>query len=205
MGTSTLLTTYKRWLSESEWLVRAFGEALDINHDDLDQIVRLPAEMCLIRLYDAWSRFCRELVIVSAACRPYTAGGTRLPKAPGISNTSDVIPALLSTYRRRIYEPKWGRASDCIDAASRLGIANTSTITGALGAVSSPERELRITRNFFAHRSEWAANEIRSLHWYISGMSFSIEDLPGQKVQGGITLFEHWVSNLRTIAEAAIQ
>lgn len=207
MGAQTLLETYKRWLSESEWLVDCFLDGIDMpgQNVEMNRIMRLPTEMCLMRVYDAWSRFCRELIIVSAACQPYTARGLQLPKAPGISKRREVIPALLSTYRRRTYEPKWGRADESIDAAIRLGLANKGTISGALGAMTSPAQELRIVRNFYAHRSEWAANEIRGLQWYRSSMGFCIEDLAGQTIQGGLTLFQDWVYDLRVIAEAAVQ
>ncbi len=207
MDSLNLVSLYRRWVVESEWIRSSFVAAL--YEDDVlresDRVSRLPAEMCLIRLFDAWTRFSRELVIVSAACMPYTATGIRLQRASGISKRCEVIPRLIQMYPKRRYEPNWGQARECIDAAWRLGVSNSHAISMALGSTTSPANDLRVVRNYFAHRSENAAEEIRKLPWFKAGIDLCVEELAGRRVLGGLTAFEDWVFDLRLVAEVAIQ
>jgi hypothetical protein len=150
--------------------------------------------MTVIRLHDAWARFCRELIIMSAGCAPYTATGLYLHRVSGVKGRTSVIPKLISTYPKRHYEPRWHSASECIDAAQRLKIANFSTVANALGATSSPAEDLRHVRNFFAHRGKNTADQIRSRSFYRAYMDITIEDLLGQLISPGITLMESVMS-----------
>ena len=166
---------------------------------------RLSAEMAVIRLYDAWARFCRELVILSAGGAPHTANGIPVPRAPGIRGIKDVIPTLMQTYSRRRFEPGWARGSECIDAAVRLRINNLMTVQAAIGATNSPAEELRLVRNFFAHRSLSSAQEIYQQNWHPSGNRLNIENLTARMTTGGVTVMESWILNLQIVAEVAIQ
>lgn len=204
---SSLLLVYRKWLFESEWLMASFTNTVSKQGQQctLDRVSRLPAEMCIIRLYDSWSRFCREIILMSAACKPYTANGVQLNRSPGISKRGEAISRLLRPHTRKIFEPKWGRASECNEAAKTLAILNRVTIISALGSTNSPAEDLRVIRNYFAHRSKYAAQQIRSLNTYKSNTNLCVEELAGQITTGGITIFEDWVYNLRLVAEAAIQ
>jgi len=207
VAAESLLGCYRRFLAETAWLLTAFDAALaglKAAHP-LGELHRLSGEMAVIRLYDAWGRFCRELVISSAGGRPFTASGVRLACPPGIRDRPDVIPLLLSSYRRRIHEPKWAVSLDCLVAARRIGIANLATVTAAIGSTNSPAEDLRRVRNFFAHRGKWSADEVRLNCTFPVGSQLTLEALVGQLVPPGITRMESWVDDLRTVAGAAIQ
>lgn len=167
-------------------------------------MVGLTADMAIVRLHDAWARYCRELVVSSAGERPTTASGIRLPLAPGIRCRRDVIPTLLATFRGPRYEPKWARAQKAIDAATRLHVANVQQIAAALGASNSPAEELRVVRNFLAHRGVDTARQVRALSVY-STRKLNWRLLAADHVGPGVTRFEDWVIRLEALAEAAIQ
>ena len=116
---------------------------------------QLAAEMTVIRIHDAWARYCRELIILSASGNNVTLNGAVVPAV--IAKRSHVIPTLLGTYKKKQYEPKWEKATECIDAAYRLHIANFATVSAALAATNSPAEEIRLVRNFYAHRKHGAA------------------------------------------------
>src|SRR3546814_18217376 len=94
---STLRAPLRSFYSEAAWLQCEFGLAAKLRQPPN----QLTCEMCVLRLHDAWARFCRELVIASAIGHTFTLGGTVLKAAPGISSRASVIPALLATYRKR--------------------------------------------------------------------------------------------------------
>src|SRR4051812_34656847 len=83
----SLQEPYRRFLQETEWLRRAASEAsgaLTQGPPPLSPL-RLPCEMAVVRLHDAWSRFSRELIVLSAGAKPSTAAGVKLPLAPGVA------------------------------------------------------------------------------------------------------------------------
>jgi hypothetical protein len=203
-----LTDTYTKFNHETEWLLLEFDRALNdlVASGSSDRFARLSAEMAVVRLHDAWARFSREIIILSAGARPYTASGIRLSTAPGIVQIPDVIPALFNTYSRpRRFEPRWARPSESIDAARRLNIQNFSTVAAAFGATNLPAEEMRPIRNFFAHRGKDTANEVRMQSFFAPRDKVNVESVAGKLVPPGITIFESWVINLRLVATASIQ
>lgn len=193
----------RSFAEESQWLLDAYVG--NLAHDPpLPREPGLCAEMAVVRLHDAWARFSRELVLQSAACAPTTAAGVLIPRAPGIRRRRDVIPVLLATYRKRVFEPRWAAAKEAIDAAQRLRIANLGTVAAALGAMNSPSEEIRLVRNYFAHRSESTVAEIRA-HPSLGGRALNWKALASDQVGPGVMRIEQWIIRLRAIAEAAIQ
>lgn len=207
MGQVSLNEPYRRFLSETAWLLDYFKISLSELGTPISQqrLYRLSGEMTVIRLLDAWARFCRELVIISAGCNPLTVRGTQLARAPGIKRRTEVIPTLMSTYSRRRYEPNWAQATECVDAAQRLRIRNFSTVSGAIGAVGSPVDDLRRVRNFFAHRGKGTVDQVQLCTFYVPSLNFDLESLVGQIVHPGTTRMESWIVNMRALGEAAIQ
>ena len=161
--------------------------------------------MAVIQLHDAWARFCREIVILSAGCRPVTAAGNRLSRVAGVSGRRDVIPRLLDTYTKRRFEPRWGDSGEAIDAARRLAIQNAGTFAAALGAANSTAEEVRRIRNFFTHRSERAARAVRTHPNHGLTASLDVLALAGTLVTPGIMRMHSWINNLHAVAEAAVQ
>lgn len=205
MSGISLAKQYRRFLVETAWLLESFDVARSTLHTSESGLHRLGGEMTVVRLHDAWARFCRELVVTSASCKPYTATGIQLRRAPGVKRRADAIPTLMSKYSKRKFEPRWADAAECIGAARHLQIANLSTISAAIGAINSPVDDLRHVRNFFAHRWKGTANKIKALSFYNPSINLNLEDLVGQIVPPGITRMESWIIDLRLVAEAAIQ
>lgn len=164
--------------------------------------LRLSGEMAVLRLHDAWARFCREVVFMSASCRPYTLTGNRLPFAPDITCRRDVMSKLMTVRR---VEPKWYDAMECVTASRQLRISNVSNVSAALIASNSPADEIRVIRNFFAHRGNETASKIRNLSFYRFGKLLTVEELVGETLVSDLYRFDIWVIELANVAEAAIR
>ncbi len=200
-----LVYVYRRFLLESEELRQRFKQSIFLPIDKTLDIAGLSAEMAVIRLHDSWARFSRELVICSAGGNGVTESGIHLPKAPNITGDGDVIPKLISTYKKRSNEPSWFSAKECIDAAKRLNVQNYQNILVSIGSSNSPSEDIRIVRNFYAHRCKNTAEKIRNRHWFDYKMRLRPEFILEFKVTGGISMFELWIIQLQAVAKSAIQ
>lgn len=209
---ASLVQLYKRFYKETASL----SETVQTNNplhqpqgtDLLDKNPQYVCEMCVIRLHDAWARFCRELVVMSAYAEPLTGQGGRVPRAPGIRDRRHVIPTLLATYKKRTEEPNWHIPGDSLDAARRLNVQNYQSIAGGIGRSlpRSPTDQLREARNFFAHRNDDTAIRLRQVARNL-GLSnlrqpYLLMVFPGAP---GVSVFDLWVSQLRTMASVAVQ
>ena len=203
----SLRSLYARFAVESSWLIETCESAIAESGTSTRSLRRrtLLAEMTVLRLHDAWARFCRQLVVVSAGGRPLTAGGSRLALAPGITTPADVVPVLLGTYRKRKYEPRWAVPHECVDAAGRLRLANLTTVAGAIGAIDAVPDDLRVVRNFFAHRGHSGALEVRGLSVVPATVRLAAPSVLSIRVAGGITLIKSWSLTLQATAAAAVQ
>ena len=169
---------------------------------------QLTCEMCVIRLHDAWARFCRELVVLSAYAQPLTAQGHRVPRTGGIKSRRDVIPALIATYPRRKTEPPWHFPRECIDAARRLSVSNNSTIASGLGLSfpQSPTNQLTQMRNFLAHRNTDTAQDVAQVAINLGMPNIGHPHLLVASVMPpGVPLFVLWAERLGLMAWLAIQ
>jgi hypothetical protein len=157
--TSAFQKPLRRLKGETAWLQDEFLRAISAGNQRHSQ---LACEMAVVRLHDAWARFCRELVILSAFGRTTTLSGAALPPCHrSIKRCHSVIPTLKATPGRGYrFEPRWADAAECIQAAQRLSIANFSTVSAALGATNSPAEDIRRARNFYTHRARIGSNEV---------------------------------------------
>lgn len=170
----------------------------------LDRHGQLACEMVVIRMHDAWTRFCRDLVITSALGNTVTIGGLAVPRCgAAITDRNSVIACLLATYKKRQYEPKWGDVQECIDAARRLQITNLPTVSASLGASNSPAEEIRHVRNYYAHRKIGSASRAIATNLF-SGAQPEVRDL-NRFTSGGSTVIESWVQRLMFVATASVQ
>jgi hypothetical protein len=187
---------------ESLWLEKEFlSAAASGSH----RHTQLTSEMVIIRLHDAWARFCRELIILSAFGRTTTLSGVQLPPcSAAITKQHLVIPTLLSRYKRRPFEPRWADATECIDAGKRLAIANLGTVAGALGAINSPAEDMRRIRNFYAHRRMDTARDALATKLFAGSTRPEVFDL-ALYTSGGNRIIESWTSTLVIVAVAACQ
>jgi len=170
---------------------------------------RAVCELETVRLWDAWSRFVRQAIILSAVGCGVTLTGIPLQPANGITTVHDVLPKLRSRYSKAKppwWEPNWGLPRQGIDAASLLGISNVATVTAALGATPSPIDQLRLTRNFVAHRNHASAfNAIAEIGSIVPASDFDALNTLRRPTSGGVLLHEYWVIYLIATAEAALQ
>lgn len=164
---------------------------------------QLACEMAVIRMHDAWARFCRELVINSALGNTRTTGGMLLVRSrPDILDRGSVIPVLLSSLRSR-WEPKWAHAAASINAGRALNIQNIANVAAALGASNSPAEPVRKIRNFYAHRGKDTSNYALSTGLF-TGPQPRVFEL-NNFTTGGVTVIETWVREFDAVAVAAMQ
>ena len=203
---------YQRFGKETAMLTQTLESSIAPSiHTPLTIQQHSVVELCVIRLHDAWSRFCRELVVTSAYAKPLTAQGNRVPRASGVQRRDQVIPKLLATYKKRSQEPYWYLTDQCLDAAGRLKVSNYSAISSGIGLSfpdmsPSPNDQVRLVRNFFAHRHQESADKAleiaRNLH--IPEITHP-RSLVIATVPPGISVFRLWVNRLRLMAYLSIQ
>jgi hypothetical protein len=200
--TSAFVLPIRRLQSELTWLQNEFLQAALSPKNRRDQLI---CEMTVVRLHDAWARFCRQLVISSALGRTFTLGGVPLsPCSASATRHSSVVPQLLATYPKRRFEPKWADATECIDAAQRLKINNLHTVSAALAATNSPADQIRRVRNFYAHRGRDTAHDAFTTNVFSTPFRPQVFDLAAYTT-GGNRVIETWVNNLILVAMAAAQ
>ncbi|MBA7477502.1 hypothetical protein ES707_12913 [subsurface metagenome] len=204
----SLLELYKRFAKATIMLTNILESTVTscVESSIDEKVLRLSREMCVVRLHDTWARFCRELVIISAYAKPFTAQGQRVQRAPGIKKRNDVILKLLSTYRKKRFEPRWHDSFECLDAAKRLKVSNFSVIISGLGLSSSPVEDLTHLRNFFAHRSYENAQRVAGV---ATKLNLSTELRPDliivEIVPPGLSVFRKWVKQLHIMALYSIK
>jgi hypothetical protein len=202
MAASAFEVPLRRLMSEFEWLREEFARSASNQGSRHSQ---LACEMAVIRLYDSWARFCRELIIMSAYGKTLTLGGMRLKTSlPAIKSKALVVPTLMSTFKKQVYEPDWERADKCIDAGRRLKIMNISTVSAAIGAMNSPADEIRHVRNFFAHRRKGSsANALGT--GYFPNLHRPVVFKLNESTPGRGTVIDYWIRTLLAIAFASAQ
>lgn len=203
---ANLGTLSERFRFESDWILERYISSLSRMKSCPypDRSAQLENEMCIIRIHDAWARFCRDLIFQSYI-GGFTKTGVIIPSVGG-RTYMDFISCYKSTFRKPPrFEPKWATASEAIDAAQRVGVSNFSTISAALGAVGSPANELRLVRNYYAHRVSDTAEKVKKIPWVLGNKKLQVTpvDIPGAITTGGISYFEQWVYDLQLSAEVA--
>lgn len=171
---------------------------------------------CLVALWDCWQRFLRDLMMQSAGGEVSgTSGAVYLPTL--LRNENEVL-AHLKASRSRLGlhltagEPKWFAASALSSIAAELGLQNGSVIAFAVGAsstiitlnganvsIADPMEEIRLCRNFVAHKSPTLLEEVRQ------ACGMVVPDLRTlmRSRRFGLTRFSEWVESCLVIGEAA--
>ena len=208
--TATLENIHKKFERECLLLNHVFDSIAGTGYQARFLQNHLIKEMCVIRLHDAWSKFCRELILSSAGSRPKTSSGIRLTRAPGVNKYNDALTVLQSKYNKNSsWEPIWHNPSRCLDAAKKLQVPNYDVINQGLSLSfdgQHPTAQLTAVRNYFAHRNQNTAQNIvnvaRSLFINPTLRAF---DLVSAIVLPGTTLFSLWIIRLKTMAQLSIQ
>lgn len=209
MCIARLQTLVARFWAESDQLRRRFLHVFPKGkgHEACADLHLWTQEMCVIRLQDAWARFCRELVLMSASEQPLTASGVRLPRSPGIARRIDALNALRTRYSRPPHEPKWYDAQSCLTAAAMLRVANYASISAGLSVTPSPLDDLRDLRNFLAHRTESTALRVCAVAMRnsLSAQLGVLAILASPSTAVGTCILEHWIRELQTMAQIAVR
>ena len=204
MGKNSLHNIQIRFLAETQMILDIFAQSMILSHSQSN----FCREMCAIRLYDAWARFCRELILISAVEKPITISGRILPAAPSIRKRKDVIIKLCGIHKKQFgyWEPNWKNPTECIKAANDLLLANRVDIGNGIGLSPSPIENLRRIRNFCAHRKEETANYLNAIcrNLGING-KYSAREIIAHIIPPGHSVFEDWVYQIRTMVHIAMQ
>lgn len=169
---------------------------------------------CLVSLWDAWSRFLRELVLMSAAgITSGLSGVTYTPPNP--RSESQVLADLQSNRRSNNFqiingEPKWNGVVNLASIVSFLAIPNANMIVGAISSssvnlgpltVANPLEEIRICRNFVAHKTSATHNDMQ--RYFIGRYSELSSHM--RQLRSGVEAFSEWCECLEALAGAAAQ
>jgi hypothetical protein len=166
----------------------------------------LGREGSVIQLQDHWATFVRRVVMTCSTQKHMTAGGRHYqgPFSTEVAALNSLRATFVGKSKKPPYwEPTWFDAVQVIDAVSRLGLPNSSQLSLGLGITPSPNESLRAIRNFFAHRTRRTASEMNR----VANVANSAEAhaFLSERVTGGATRFEQWVSQLLIIARQVVE
>jgi hypothetical protein len=165
---------------------------------------------CVVSLWDAWNRFVRRLVLTNSAGSCIGISG--ITYTPTVSrNPAQTLQTIIGSPIKTSYgEPNWQHVPTISAVSSLLGLQNSSNIIGAIASstittipgatMANPLEEIRVIRNYIAHKSQ------RNLQLARSYMTNPVSDVNGhlwQKTTGGIERFTAWTDGVAAIAEAA--
>lgn len=159
----------------------------------------------VISLYAAWEEFSRRLVFSSAAERPFAGNGRVVPRAPGIGGFADVDAKLRQLKRTRPQHRlivHLGSPPAMVQACNHLDLANYQTISPAILSQNSPADELRLMRNFLAHRNPDTARQVSLPPTHRPIRTAVAINWLDRKLPGGRTQFGVWASDLSDVARA---
>ncbi|MGW5269162.1 hypothetical protein ACWEQ4_11085 [Rhodococcus sp. NPDC003994] len=169
---------------------------------------------CLISIWDAWNRFLRSLTLASVAAE--TTGLRGVTYTPTVIFSEEAaLRHLVQNKRGKAYriiggEPYWYNINHLIDILATLGAPNASQIVNAISSttvtlgptsVANPLEEIRVHRNFSAHKSTGLLAEINS-YSSDSARSFSARLRSRRR---GVEAFHEWTECLLALAFAAAQ
>jgi len=157
---------------------------------------------CVLDLYDSWSQFCRDLILMSARGGYATSSGVILTRASAVGS-GNPINSIYSLSRRYgpTTPPSWGIPSELVGIARRIGISNYANMSAAIGSVGSPSEKVRATRNYIAHKSALTAQKaIAALNSYGVTPPFDVDALLVLPTNHGVVVFEDWRNGLVIVA-----
>ena len=165
---------------------------------------RRQAEHIAFQLQNAWEQYVRSFILVSATGKASGPTGLLPPAVPHRYRTKEGVSHYLLLITGDRYEPNWYRPIDAIRAARKLGIANYANVSAALGSTPWPLENLRLTRNFFAHRSRNSALQLRALNWFSPGQPIAIETTLLPFDAGGVRRFDTYCASMKAVGRAML-
>lgn len=163
---------------------------------------RRQAEHITFQLQNVWELYVRSYILLSATGHASDSSGRLPATVPYSFRSREAARAFLLQTTGARFEPSWYRPMDAIRAAQRLRIHNLTNVTAAIGSTPWPLSDLRLTRNFFAHRSQSAALELRALNWFSPNEAISVETTLMPFDIGGVRRFDGWCASMKNIARA---
>jgi hypothetical protein len=160
----------------------------------------------IISLFDAWSYYCRNLIVYSSVGSISTASGRLLP-AGRFRSIHDAI-LFSRTDRNGVVqdEPRWHDAPTAIALARKFSVSNLSEIANALGDTNSPVNQIRLLRNFCAHeRNSDCYTKLASANWRPEIVGKSVEAVLASLQSDGRRRYDFWIDELEILAGAAAQ
>lgn len=115
-----MLRMYRKYISETSFVESCYVSFLESREFNDCNLSYSFVDGLIIRLYDCWERFCKDLIVKSALHCPKTISGYKLPKSPIASSIQDIINNYLDTFsgrsrnKPRWWEPKWGDINTCL-------------------------------------------------------------------------------------------
>ena len=158
-----------------------------------------------VRLQHLWGEFCRELVIRSAIGGCVTRTGLQLLPAPEVKRVSD-LPTIARRFSNRSFTGPgslWEVPSIAIGRARSLQVANYHQISLGLSAVNVIDY-LKPVRNFIVHPSGSSISGYSQAARSLGFPGLSPIQLLSQRLPGGGTIFDDWVSALEIAAWNAV-
>ena len=159
----------------------------------------------VVRLQHLWGEFCRELVVRSAIGGCVTRTGLYVPPAPEANHVRD-LPDIARRFSRRSFTGPgslWEVPSIAIERARDLQVANYRQVSLGLSAVNVIGY-LKPVRNFIVHPSASSVSGYDQAARSLGFPGLSPIRLLNQRLPGGATIFEDWVSELETAAWNAV-
>lgn len=198
------LTRYKRILKVQ---IDTTNEAQDGYREAVD----FAREQVLVAAQDSWSRFARELVITSALGNVVNIHGHPVVRSSIVISRSDCLRVLAADVkfkgRKPVKEPKWFDVQELLYAAQLLGLKNYASISLATTGIDTFAR-IRIARNYYAHRTDFTAKELRRMLVDDFGVSYSkpfLKALVEPRMPNGDGLIGSWFDELETVARWACE
>ncbi len=170
----------------------------------LNAVERRQAEHITFQLQNAWELYVRNFILSSATGRASGLAGPVPASVPRAYRNREAVSHYLLQVTRQRFEPKWYRPVDAINAARRLNIANVANVAAAIGSTPWPLENLRLTRNFFAHRSRSSALELRALNWFSTNDTIEVETTVFPFDAGGVRRFDAWCAAMKTVGRAML-
>jgi len=160
----------------------------------------------VISILDAWSYYCRSLVIHSSVGSIATAGGRQLPAGIFRSTTEAILASRRDRNGKVRDEPHWHDASTAIAFARKFAVPNFAEIANALGDTNSPAEQIRLLRNFCAHeRNSDCYTKLAKANWKPEITGGSVEAVLMSLQSDGRHRFDFWIDELEILAGAAVQ
>lgn len=200
---------------ELDQIESVFYAAHTLSSVDQYQLLYAPAEDgCLISLWDAWNRFMRS-ILLACASGPIEGLSGAVHSPAAARSAADAVAHIRAHVRgtniRLVRgEPAWYSLAAVSDFVSVLGLGNGATIVGAVTStyvtfgpfsLRNPLEEIRVFRNFVAHKCDTTLADIRA--YTVAGLSDLRQHIRFKRQ--GVELFSDWKEGCLAIAEASAQ